>query len=261
MEGVNSAVTTTHAALVYLSSMRSNQLETAMDSEEIQVIDVFMAATHESELEAMEVCYSVLKTIFRDCLCQFKMHTKRARVQNESSFGEGAVFQRVYNTMGRKVDVLVSIAGVEVSSGEWKAANATQPMIRKQASKNMRTNACIYENLAQLPYDDEADLATLSVMYMDWVGKCILILWSVHARGTYMKSQGYQGEMFAMKKVGETYIPVKVGNMYIPTVAEDFKDFVETLTIMYTWKVSFIEQHVIWVSSLPWIAYRDTWLI
>ncbi|CDH50572.1 predicted protein [Lichtheimia corymbifera JMRC:FSU:9682] len=118
-----------------LLSTTNKLLASNMDSEHIRVTDILDFLLRNAITKAS---YSVLKVIFRDY--------------------KGAIFQTTHNVMGRKVDVLVSIGGVEVSFGEWKAANAKESMVHKQGAKSRGTNACIYENLIDLPYDDGTGL-------------------------------------------------------------------------------------------------------
>ncbi|KAI9493507.1 hypothetical protein BDB00DRAFT_787988 [Zychaea mexicana] len=114
--------------------------------------------------------------------------------------------------------MLVLAHGQNISSCEWKADDATPASIRKQECKNIHTNACILNQLTTMPFDeDDYDATTLSIMYMDWVGR--------------------DGVLKAIIKKDDIQVVTKIDSLYIPcSIHEINSKFKKSIQLLYTWK-------------------------
>lgn len=68
--------------------------------------------------------------------------------------------------IGRKIDLIIKVSEVEVSSSERKKSKTTINVIQQQRIKNIRTNSAMLHKLSEL-----AGHENLFLLGMDWVGK------------------------------------------------------------------------------------------
>ncbi|KAG1136225.1 hypothetical protein G6F37_010262 [Rhizopus arrhizus] len=196
-------------------SIRLEYRKKRLDCEELQIIEaletaiqniIFCLNGDKSELECMEGCCSILKTVFRGSKYKFKLgeqaciESKNAREENEKTFGNNQTLDSTRNIMGRRIDLLLSSFETNISSCEWKAENVSPSIARSQESKNIRVNAFILEALLRLPHEKNDDYRSPFVlMYSDWVGRdgCI---------NTIVK----EDDAFIVKKLRDVFIPTSL---------------------------------------------------
>ncbi|KAI8987541.1 hypothetical protein BDF20DRAFT_272948 [Mycotypha africana] len=143
-----------HEALIYLNEKKLEYRRKKFDCEELQIIEildtlieniVYYLNGDENELECLENCYSILKIVFRGDKYKFKLgeqacdESKIVRVENEKAYtADETLGSMPQNIMGRRIDLLLSSFGTNVSSCEWKAGNVSPSVARRQESKNLR---------------------------------------------------------------------------------------------------------------------------
>ncbi|RCH81481.1 hypothetical protein CU098_001932, partial [Rhizopus stolonifer] len=175
-----------HEALIYLSEKKHEYRKKKLDCEELQIIEIldtliqniiYYLNGNESELECMEGCYSILKTVFRGSKYKFKLveqaciESKTVREENEKTYAGNETLGSTQNIMGRRIDLLLSSFETNVSSCEWKAENTSPSIARRQESKNFRVNAFILEALLRLPHEKSNNNRNpfyLDVFRLDW---------------------------------------------------------------------------------------------
>ncbi|EIE90950.1 hypothetical protein RO3G_15661 [Rhizopus delemar RA 99-880] len=132
-----------HEALIYLSEKKLEYRKKRLDYEELQMIEILETAD-ESELECMEGCCSILKTVFHGSKYKFKLgeqaciESKNVRAENEKTFGSSQTLDSIRNIMGRRIDLLLSSFETNISSCEWKAENVSPSVARNQESESKR---------------------------------------------------------------------------------------------------------------------------
>lgn len=121
------------------------------------------------------------------------------------------------STYGRKIDLLFGLdhskKRIEVSSNEWKRDLVSQDIINKQQCKNLRTNACIINQIwSRYKVDTQ-------VIAMDFVGN--------------------SGHLYVMKKTEEgVFIAKPIQTLIIPQQIDHIKTLKSTLNSMFQMKVS-----------------------
>ncbi|KAG1053272.1 hypothetical protein G6F43_004634 [Rhizopus delemar] len=131
-----------HEALIYLSEKKLEYRKKRLDCEELQMIEILEIAD-ESELECMEGCCSILKTVFHGSKYKFKLgeqaciESKNVRAENEKTFGSSQTLDSIRNIMGRRIDLLLSSFETNISSCEWKAENVSPSVARSQESEKV----------------------------------------------------------------------------------------------------------------------------
>ncbi|KAG0755377.1 hypothetical protein G6F61_010362 [Rhizopus arrhizus] len=220
-----------HEALIYLSEKRLEYRKKRLDCEELQIIEIletviqniiFSLNGDESELECMEGCCSILKTVFRGSKYKFKLgeqaciESKNVREENEKAFGNNQTLDSTRNIMGRRIDLLLSSFETNISSCEWKAENVSPSIARSQESKNIRVNASILEALLRLPHEkNDDDRSPFVLMYSDWIGR--------------------DGCINAIVKEDDAFIVKKLGDVFIPTSLHEIDEhFKLTIKRLYT---------------------------
>lgn len=131
---------------------------------------------------------------------------------NKSIFGLG----EQSNSYGRRIDLILGVSHgrkrVEISSNEWKRSLVSQEIVDKQQCKNLRTNACIIQQLMTKYKIDTP------VMAMDFVGNC--------------------GCLYMMKRTkDQIYISKPIARLAIPYHVDHMNVLKGTLSAMFQMKV------------------------
>ncbi|KAI8884168.1 hypothetical protein K501DRAFT_182893, partial [Backusella circina FSU 941] len=132
---------------------------------------------------------------------------------NRSIFGLG----EQSSSYGRRIDLILGVSHgkkrVEISSNEWKRNVVSQEVVQKQQCKNLRTNACIIQQI-MTRYK-----INTSVMAMDFVGSC--------------------GCLYMMKKTQEqVFIAKPVARLATPYHVDHISALKPTLNALFQMKVS-----------------------
>ncbi|KAI7847182.1 hypothetical protein BDC45DRAFT_24964 [Circinella umbellata] len=171
-----------------------------------------------SELTHYRYVATLLDIMFRD--------TKFEKKDGETS-SKATKIARQYNMdlcedndskqvmIGRRIDLLFSTLGVELSSSEWKKASVSDNLGKQQQNKNARTNKAILRTLERMPIDE--DLRDEMVVYgMDWIGN--------------------MGYVIAVKQVDSAYLVYFMGDLILPQTLGNFCDFKDTLNLLFSFK-------------------------
>lgn len=149
--------------------------------------------------------------------------------------------------LGRKIDLLTEVSGLEVSANEWKR-NVSKQLADKQQSKNARINKAILNFWDTLPIQErhKSDLCTLS---MDWIGKNI----KMNKTNRYINPFyiGESGYMFFIAKFKGVFVSKYHSPLTYPYFVSDVPDFIQTLESLYEWK-----NHQLYIKSIVAPAYR-----
>jgi hypothetical protein len=81
--------------------------------------------------------------------------------------------------LGRKIDLLLNAASMDISSSEWKKDGVSASLVEQQQIKNVRTNSAILRQLHKLPIDEERK-PNVYVLAMDWIGKSFKLCTKQH---------------------------------------------------------------------------------
>ncbi|CAO3646841.1 unnamed protein product [Mucor hiemalis] len=182
------------------------------------VIDVRAVQDNsESELTSYRKVATILDMLFKnsginllDGETTCKASKSIARNQ-ENIYGDTIPLNRGF---GRRIDLLLSSKGIELSTNEWKRKKTTHDILITQQTKNIRMNKAILTKLHELPIE-ERSLQNTYTMSMDWVG-----------------SKGYT---FAVKKVDDIYIALSLKTISMPIYLFQLPEFVNTLDTLYSW--------------------------
>lgn len=132
---------------------------------------------------------------------------------NRSIFGLG----EQSSSYGHRIDLMLGVSHgkkrVEISSNEWKRNVVSQEVVQKQQCKNLRTNACIIQQI-MARYK-----INTSVMAMDFVGNC--------------------GCLYMMKKTQElVFIAKPVARLATPYHVDHLSTLKPILNALFQMKVS-----------------------
>ncbi|KAI8064693.1 hypothetical protein BC940DRAFT_276638 [Gongronella butleri] len=143
-----------------------------------------------------------LKLIDGEHVCKVTREISKA---NSSIYKENGVSI----TFGRRVDLLVTCQGIELTSNEWKR-NVSSKIIAQQQCKNARLNKAILKSiLARVP------LSNIEILAMDWAG-----------------SSGY---LFSLRNHDDLYVVRHHANLSIPDYVGELQDFIDTIEHLFGW--------------------------
>ncbi|KAL7328105.1 hypothetical protein PS15p_206427 [Mucor circinelloides] len=195
-------------------------------SEEMQALDVIeylvsmmrrKEQRHSSELAFYRVTAHIMDIILSNSSLKLvdgencSQATKNEQKANQKVFCDDDDAKK---SIGRKIDMIVSDKGCELSSSEWKK-QATSPLtIEQQHVKNIRTNASMLKKMLSLCGED----ALMCVVGMEWLGLV--------------------GCVYSVEKLNDVYVMDEAGTLIVPDTLSTLSLIVDTLDMLYK-----IKQH------------------
>ncbi|KAI8072790.1 hypothetical protein BC940DRAFT_232898, partial [Gongronella butleri] len=110
---------------------------------------------------------------------------------------------------GRRVDLLVTCQGIELTTNEWKR-HTTSRVIAQQHCKNARFNKAILKSILS-----RAPLSNATTLAMDWAGTV--------------------GHMFSLRNHDDLYVVTHEADLSIPDYIAELPGFLETIQHLFTW--------------------------
>ncbi|CAO3630855.1 unnamed protein product [Mucor fragilis] len=190
-------------------------------SEEMQALDVIeylvlmirrKEQRHSSELAFYRVTAHIMDIILSNSSLKLvdgencSQATKSEQKANQKAFCDDDDAKK---SIGRKIDLIVSDKGCELSSSEWKK-QATSPLtIEQQHVKNIRTNASMLKKMLSLCGED----APMCVVGMEWLGLV--------------------GCVYSVEKLNDVYVMDDAGTLVVPDTLSTLSLIVDTLDMLY----------------------------
>ncbi|GAN04039.1 hypothetical protein MAM1_0053d03497 [Mucor ambiguus] len=163
-----------------LAEKKLEALKGPCDSQEMQILSIIEYVVlclvrsnqrHKSELSCYRITAFIIELVLGRSPLKIidgentSQAMKNAQLENQRSCLDDDDKKRL---IGRKIDMIVSGHGVELSSSEWKREQTVLVTIEQQRVKNIRTNCAMLSNIMHLPIDDNSD--NITTYGMDWLG-------------------------------------------------------------------------------------------
>ncbi|KAL1930858.1 hypothetical protein VTP01DRAFT_9995 [Rhizomucor pusillus] len=149
--------------------------------------------------------------------------TKLAREHNLGTYGYDAT-----SSFGRRIDLMLKLkdSTIELSSNEWKSKR-TRHMLKKQQSKNIRSNCAILNKLFIT-----SKMSINQTKAVDVVG-----------------STGY---LYLLQLKDDLYVSSVLARIFLPMEIDHLRQFKSTIKALFMWKDFFEEMiHKLKVAMLP----------
>jgi hypothetical protein len=169
------------ACLRQLARLKAELTDDTTDSVLIQVVDVYeliirhvkkwevLHLNQVTEMYYLQIFYQIISILLRDTKLVPIIGEKASKVTKVTRQLQGKFLggHHKTNVYGRKIDLLLSFADVELCANEWKAASSESTLIRQQ-SKNIRVNKCLLDDMKKVLTNSDVDAEDSYLLCMDW---------------------------------------------------------------------------------------------